>query len=244
MQDNKASRIFLIVAVVLGVLATVMAFAYIDSVSSETGGGPKIKIMVAALELRPNQPLDPGRDLQTIDIPAKFQPFAGLCLTPNFASTYKGQKVARRVLAGQPVMIADMSAAAELTIKEGNYAMSLPVKGAYGVSGLPVPGDRVKVLVTQPTPGGAGLTATTLTIGGKDATFRVVAVGSRLTRYRQPITAAEQYNAGSEAEQSTVTIEVNDAQAKEILDSSAAFRMPITLILLPPANPATQPESK
>jgi Flp pilus assembly protein CpaB len=239
-QENKASRIFLIVAVVLGVLATVMAFAYIDSMAKESGGGTPVKILVAKTDLRPNAALDPDRDLQVEDMSPKFQPFAALCLTPAYKATYKGQKLNRRVLAGQPVMVADLSATAELVLPAGTFAMSLPVKGAYGVSGLPIPGDHVKVLVTQPISSGPGMMATTWEIGG-GASFLVVASGNRLARIRQPFTALERADTGGESEQATVTIAVNMTQAKEIEDRSAAFKMPITLLLAPPGSAASEP---
>jgi hypothetical protein len=70
---------------------------------------------------------------------------------------------------------------------------------------------------------------------GNGASFLVVAVGNRLARIRQPITALERADSSSESEQSTVTIAVNETQAKEITERSAAFKMPITLLLEQPA---------
>ena len=64
MQDNKASRMFLIVAVVLGVLATVLAFAFINSTAGVDRGPKALKIVVASHDLRANGVIDPDRDLE------------------------------------------------------------------------------------------------------------------------------------------------------------------------------------
>ena len=60
MQDNKASKMFLIVAVVLGVLATILAFFFINDTAGKDRG-PKAKIVVAARDMRPIDSAADGR---------------------------------------------------------------------------------------------------------------------------------------------------------------------------------------
>ncbi len=238
MADNKASKIFLFAAIILGVLAMVMAFAYIDDTTTKGGGGTPTPILVAARDLRANTPLEPDKDFKEVSVPKLFQGFASQVLTPAVKEAYKGQRLNRRVLAGQPVMLADLSTSAKLEFTPGLCLISIPARGAQGLSGLLVPGDSVKVLITQTQSNSTGVQINTIS-AGEGASFRVVAVGTQLARSRVAITAVEQYDAANSSEsQQTVTLEMTEAQAKEITSLSNAFRAPITLIL---ANVASQP---
>ena len=204
-------------------------------------------ILVAKHDLRPNTPLDAERDLEPKKIPAEFLGFAMACLTPGESSHYKAQRVNRLIGAGQPVMLADFSLLTEFTLKAGMVAISVPVRGAHGVSGLPVPGDHVKVMVTQTKSvmeNGTPMMQPHTVVAANGASFKVVAVGSRLSKPRQQVTAMDQYTSSLESEmQQSVTIEATEEQGKEIVELSNAYRLPITLMLMPPEqnDAATMP---
>lgn len=242
MQESKASRLFLISSVVLGLLAAVVSFAYLDKAST-TDRGPKLKVLVAKHDLRESTALDPERDLQEIEIPASMAVLQQRGLRPEDASSYKGQRVNRRILAGTPVMFADLAAAVELELKGESRAISLPIKGAQALSGLLVPGDMVKLMVTRPVFRAAAGAAAIVQANQWETTpvlpnpVKVLAVGSRLSRSRVQIALADQYQTGSEPEsQQTVTFEVTEADARTILESTGGGQLPITLILCPPAG--------
>lgn len=243
MQESKSSRLFLISSLILGLVAAVVSFAYLDKATS-SDNGPKTLILVAKHDLRENTLIDPERDLEELRIPnlPQFAPLVDRCLRPGIKPTYKGQRVNRHVVAGTPVMLADLLAAADLHIGAGKVALSIPVKGAQGLSGLLVPEDRVKLLVTVPVikvgsgpGGGTGPTGQWESTKVLDEPLRILAVGSRLARSRAQISVADQYQMGTENDSAqTVTLEVTEDQAKTILEKTGAGALPVTLILCPP----------
>lgn len=249
MQENQANRAFLLAAVIIGVLAMVVAFVYLKS-NDSVDKGPKIRILVAKRDLRPNTPLDPDKDLKVEEIPQRFAVWKDRTCSPEAVSTLKGQRVNRTVLADQPLMLADVAAAnGDLVIKGDSRGLSIPVKGANAFSGLLIPGDLVKIIVTRPNvrlrlPNAPAVDPAVAVEPNSNwrsdsiipEPLKVLAVGTRLARSRQQISAAEQYQTVSESEsQQTVTLEVTEAQAKTILEQTGAGQLPVTLILCPPA---------
>ncbi len=247
MAENKASKLFLISSVVLGLLAAVVSFAYL---SQATGAerGPKYRIIVAKHDLRENSTLDPTRDFDEMEVPARMTKLVNLSIKPEDATGYKNQRVNRRILAGTPIMIADMVVAADLEIKGDSRALSIPVKGAQALSGLLIPGDHVKLLVTTPVirarrsttdPVGPAQFETTQVLPDP---LKVLAVGSRLARTRVQISVQDQYESSSSGEsesQKTVTLEVTEDQANTILSATGAGQLPVTLLLCPAPAPAS-----
>jgi Flp pilus assembly protein CpaB len=237
----------LIAAVVLGVLATVLAFTFIQSAAG-TDRGPKTRIVVAKHDLKPNAVIDPERDLQVEEIPARFGDLAAQSLDWESRSNYKGQRLNRRVLARQPIFLADLSAAGELDLAPGARALTIPAE-----PGIVIPGDYVKVVVPRPdylaaaqagagSGGNPGASAYQVTIIGRGNGYRVLAVGGSLFKTRQQVTAADQYESGSAASK-TVTLEVTEEQAAEIMRAAGNTQQKATLLLCMPREnvAATQP---
>jgi hypothetical protein len=125
------------------------AFVYLENASGQDKG-PKTLIVVAKRDIRETAALDPDKDLETLEIPARMSALQSLSLPPAMKDSYKGQRVNRNILAGTPVMLADLAAAATLELRGDARALSIPVKGANALSGLVIPGDYVKLLVTRP----------------------------------------------------------------------------------------------
>ena len=259
-MQNKSSRVFLLLATVLGVLATVTTFVFLES-STATARGPKVKILVAKDDLKPGTILDPDKHLAELDIPDNpdMKKLHDRALLPENKSSYRGKRINNRiVLAGTPVMLGDLADMTELKASPGNVVMSIQAKGANAVSGLLVPGDYVKIFVTRPvkstravpgTADGDAGTAIVQTTGVWETRLalpdavKVLAVGSKLAKSRQQITVGEQYASVSEGDgQQTVTLEVTEAQAKTVLEMSGAGQVPVTLVICPGVPGAGAPK--
>ncbi len=238
MAENQASKAFLVGAVVLGVLATVMAFLFIQNTAAQDRG-PHVQILIAARDLRANSLIDPDRDLKVDEIPVKFRELAGKCLEPDAKSTYKGQRVNRRILAGQPVFLADLAAGGSLEIKEPYRALSIPAD-----AGLVIPGDRVQVLVSQPDAGGIGMPgrqpgqANNALLVANGKAFRVLAVGGELNKTRSQATNADQ--SANSASAKMVTLEVTPEEAAQLVGVISTNPARNMLLICPPSIPATE----
>ncbi|HEY4329882.1 MAG TPA: SAF domain-containing protein, partial [Phycisphaerae bacterium] len=115
--SSTASKLFLVVAVALGVLATMLAFAFINSQGSGDNG-VGVTIVVAKRDIAPNTTIDPERDLRTDKIPARYASMAQGSLDWDSRTSYKGQRVNRDIKAGQPVLLADLAAVGTLTLEK------------------------------------------------------------------------------------------------------------------------------
>ena len=256
LADKRSSnRIFLVSSILLGVIAMVAAFVYLEN----TGGqerGPKVTILVARHDLRESSALDAEKDLAELEIPARLTDLKARALSPEFRVSYKGQRVNRDVMAGTPVMIADLAALGTLELRGDARALSISVKGANALSGLVVPGDHVKLMVTRPAIAAPRLATQPAVSPSADPdsvewptaprwetvmvapiAFKVIAVNQRLSRSRPQVTAAEQYQSSGESSASqTVTLEVTEAQAKSILEQTGGGQLAVTLLLCPPGE--------
>jgi Flp pilus assembly protein CpaB len=237
-----ASKVFLMVAVLLGVLATILAFFFINSAGSSTSG-PQVSIVVAKRDLAPNTPVEPDRDLTLTEVPAKFSRLARQCLDAESLKNYKGARINREILMGQPVMLADIVDRDFLVLEKPYMALTLPAE-----SGILIPGDYVKIILTKTNMVNVAATepvaapAYDTTILGKDDGFKVLAVGSYLFKTRQQALFVDPGNAAA-ANNKTVTLQVTEDQAREILSalgSLSSSNRP-TLLLCP--SPKTAPPS-
>lgn len=251
MAETQTSRIFLVTAVVLGVLATVLAFVFIQSTAG-TDRGPHVRMVVAARDLRANAAIDPERDLKIEEIPAKFSSLAAQSLDPDARLTYKGQRLNRRVLAGQPIFLADLSAGGELSLQEPFRALTIPAD-----AGLVIPGDYVQILVAHPEFNGGGAVAAgpdgappaaapkppmpsnNAVLVSNGRAYKVLAVNGSLSRTRSQATNADQF--ANSAAAKAITLEVTDDQAKEIVSAISPNPTRNLVLICPPVAAAPAP---
>ena len=246
MTESKPSSgsnyTFLIVAIVLGVVATGVAFLFLNKQAQSAQQGKKITILVAARNLASDTLIE-AKDLKEKEVPdtEDMRAFASLCFTKNSPPPTR-QRTTRPILVNSPLLRSDIGGYADFDIdtKGGKVALSIPARGANAVSGLLVPNDQVILMITKP--GVAGSQPSLLSGGHgasgyvsyallNNAPVRVLAVGARLARVRAQFKAAEQFEQIKEAENlQTVTLEVTQEQAKEILQENAGNRMEITLL--------------
>jgi Flp pilus assembly protein CpaB len=231
----------------LGLLATVLAFFFINSAGA-SNTGPQIWVTVAKRDLPANTVIDPSRDLKATRIPQQFQEWASRCLNPTALNIYKGSRLNREIFADQPVLLPDISpfSAGDLVLEKPYLALTLPTE-----PGLIIPGDYVKLVLTKSNLTGmtatmpvAGVTPYDATIVGKDEGFKVLAVGGSLFKTRQQALMPEQYGAAASASK-TVTIQVTETQAKEIMSAVGSLNSAnkVTLLLCPSAKTAPPPDA-
>jgi Flp pilus assembly protein CpaB len=148
--------------------------------------------------------------------------------------------VNRRILAGQPVFLADLAAGGSLEIKEPYRALSIPAD-----AGLVIPGDRVQILVSQPDAGigmpapgrQPGQTNNAILLANGKA-FRVLAVGGELSKTRSQATNADQTSSTASAKM--VTLEVTPEEAAQLVGVISTNPARNMLLICPPSIPATE----
>jgi len=242
MQETSTNRVFLIGALVLGVVAAVFAFVYLNQAAG-SDRGPKVKVVIAKVDLHQNASLDPERDLDTMEVSPEMKRLISEAVRGENMAVCKGQKINRTITAGSPILTADLAApAVDLDIKDPYRALCIKAKDEQGLSGLLVPGDRVKIMVTvlggkaqAAGVGAAGATGAYQSSLVLDQSLRVLAVGSRLARPRNQIMLSEASSSASELQsQQTVTLEVTEEQALKIEQQISGGS--VTLLLCPPAS--------
>jgi len=238
--NSASSKLFLLVAIVLGILATILSFVFINSASLASASGPKRTIVVAKHDLSPNAVIDPERDLEKEEIPAKFSSLASRSLDPEAMKSYKGERVNRDIFAGQPVLIADLAAVGQLVLEKPYYALTIPAE-----TGMIIPGDTVKIIFAKAAPASTTVTAGVsnasydATIIGDEDGFKVLAVGGYLYKNRSQVLVSDQHNSSGSLK--NVTLRVTDKQARQIIGALGALSgsQKATLMICPP--PDTQP---
>lgn len=227
MAEGKSSRVFLISSLVLGILATITAFVYLENTSGGDGGR-KIKILVAKHDLLEGSRIDANRDLAEKEFPADIKGGASGYLLAANRPSYMGERVNRTIYSDTPIYAADLAALPEVELAGQMRGMSIPVDGFNALVGVVQPGDLVKVAVTR----GKEIEIVT------PEPLRILAIGGHRTRTRVPITAAEQYMPqGSVSMKQAITLEVTEEQAKNLLQKTQGAV--VSLLLCP--KPATRP---
>lgn len=236
MAEGKSSRVFLISSLILGILATITAFVYLENTSA-ADQGRKIRILVAKSEIADGTRLDANRDLVEKEVPETLKDAPYFLLAINKAS-YNGQRVNRRIPSGMPLTAADLASLPEVQISGKEMrAISIPVDGYYAIAGVLQPDDWIKIAVIRPAsrttparPGDPALASETEIITPDEV--RILAIGGHRTRTRPPITAAEQYQpAGGVSSKQAITIEVTEEQARVIL--AKTIGNPVSILLCP-----------
>src|SRR5206468_3131136 len=137
-------------------------------------------------------------------------------------ASYKGDRVNREIKQDQFILLADISAEGEFVLEKPYFALSLPAD-----TGMIVPGDYVKIIVTKANLTSAAAAAAgnapppsampyDATIIGKGDGYKVLAVGGALFKTRQQVLTSDQYNTSAPK---SVTLQVTENDAKEIMSA-------------------------
>lgn len=257
------NRLFLIIAIVLMVLGTVVAYVYI---SSQATVPTNVAIYVAKRDLPAGTSLSIDQHLREEFVPSTLVDLTRSAINKSTIDAYRNQRINRPILAGTPLFKSDLTPATDFELGTGKVAMAIPAQGAAALGGNLVPGDFVLVYTTKaasrarPVMAGGGGGSSDMSVMPGEVTswnaesilttpVRVLAVGTSLTRQRQQITTAEQDSmAGSTDTSRTVTLELTSEEVKTLLEKTGAGQLPVTLVLTPVrrvpvtvAVPSTQP---
>lgn len=153
------NRVMLLVAVVLGVLATLLGFVYLSTVD---GAGSQSEADALALErstaivqvvrdLPPGHKINTANDLKTIEVPSET--FAQLVQTSVKGSelrSLEGRELSLPIAAGQMLTYADLVQARDIELGPDRRAYAMDVSGPEALQGLLMPGDRIDLIVMRP----------------------------------------------------------------------------------------------
>lgn len=228
-QQNSAPRavIFLVLALVAGMAATVMVYQLVQSYKAKIAEAQKPEetamAVVAAGDLFAGVVIT-EQDLVQVEIPISFLP-PGAFTSPELVV---GRVPRERILANEfvlPDRLADADAGIGLNalIPEGMRAISINIQDGAALSGFLVPGNLVDVLVTivGEKPGDDPQTITLL------QAVPVLAVNNRLLK--EDVAKQKGKKAQQRSTRPSVTLAVTPEQAEEIAHAEA--RGTITLAL-------------
>lgn len=149
MQSNK---LMLIIAIVAGVVATVMAFTYISSATKAAETGPEeaqVSIVLALANLPANKVLNPDTDLTTANFGVSSN--AGMinaAVKADELESLRGRRINDPIPAGMPVLYAHLAGIMDIELAPASRAMGITVSDEAILGGILVPGDRVDIMVT------------------------------------------------------------------------------------------------
>lgn len=150
-MDNN--RLILVAAVVTGITATALAFAYLKKASVPTAAAQvegSVEILATARDLPANTRLEPDTDVQIIKVPEEtFAQLAKAAVKRNERASLRGRKIAGPLPSGTPLLYSHLASVTDLTITPGSRAMTINVTEAGALGGLVVPGDRVDIVVSR-----------------------------------------------------------------------------------------------
>lgn len=150
MENN---RLILVAAVITGITATGLAFAYLRNASTATAPVQRegsVEILATARDLPSNTRLEPDTDVQVIRVPEEtFAQLARAAVKRTERASLRGRRIAGALPSGTPLLYSHLAAVTDLSVTPGSRAMTIQVSESGGLGGLVVPGDRVDIVVSR-----------------------------------------------------------------------------------------------
>lgn len=174
--------LFLIGAIVLGIVASLLAVRYINTqVATRTRVEPTetTSVVVPVHDLAKGAVIDVG-DVAQRDVPSEFVPADAV--TPENYKSYLGQVLRAPLAKGAPISTSAIDLVTDHfsnLIGSGQVAYSIQVDEANSVSGLIVPGDHLDILLLLSGEGADQIRPLL-------ADVPVLATGKRAKGYQQP----------------------------------------------------------
>ena len=253
-----SSRLMLLIAVTAGILATILAFTYINSATGKQEPEPTASVLFVSDDLPANHMLDPDSDVQSDKIGTLSSPgLIRAAVKADEREAIRGRRINGPLAAGSPLLYSHLTVIEDIKLAPGTRAMSISVGAESMLGGMLVPGDHVDIIVShRAEPQALGDDAPDFDVSDPQAAIgaafaqafsqsthpdrwearevladvRVIAIGDQLNRSRQQLL----YGLGGGEDSGVVTIEVTTDQALELIRSMGGGRNPLTLLLRPP----------
>jgi pilus assembly protein CpaB len=150
------NRLMLVIAIVAGILATILAFTYINSATSaaeEQEPEPQVSVLFVVNDLPANHALDPELDLRVDTIGAVTSPgLARAAVKADERASVRGLRISGPLPAGVPLLYSHLTSVQDVDLAPGMRAMSISVRSANLMGGILVPGDHVDIIVSYKKP--------------------------------------------------------------------------------------------
>lgn len=149
MQGN---RLMLIVAVVAGVVATVLAFLYIGSKTraiEANSGEPTVELLFALNDLSANHALIPEEDLHARPVGEHSAPgLVASAVKADELESVRSKFINAPIPAGGPLLYSHLASIDDIELGPGMRAMGVNVDEQATLGGILIPGDRIDILVS------------------------------------------------------------------------------------------------
>lgn len=257
-----SNRLMMVIAVVTGLIATALAFLYIQSATSAVereNREDSVKVLFLAGDLPANHLIDPEKDVLERSIGVVTNAGVARNAVKAFErDTLRGQRLNRPLFAGAPLLYSDLAKVLTLEIGPGNRAVSIPVDAASTFGGMLVPNDRVDIVVSYkiPPPDATrpltGVDPNNPTSAINAMLGRVIAQTSLPTEWQAEVVlqnvrvaaigdrlsaSRQQFSFAQEqfggAGSNIITLDVSPDDAIKLIEARAGGGNPITLLLLP-----------
>lgn len=260
------NRVMLLIAVVAGLMAMILAFAYINSATNsleQQQAEPTESVLFVTNDLPANHVLDPDVDLRTGRIGVQTSPgLARAALKADEFEAVRGQRITSPIPAGMPLLYSHLATIQDLELTRGMRAMSIDVDDAGLLGGILVPGDHVDILVSYPVAEEPGQPPAPMDTSDPQAALgavfaqvmsqsvdpaqwqaemvlsdvRVLAIGAQLGLSRQQQMFGRETGLGGFANSNIVTLEVTIEQALNLVRASSGGANRISILLRPPVE--------
>lgn len=149
-------RLLLLIAVVAGLVATVLAFVYIDASATdpaEAAPTRTIDVLFAVEDLPANAVIDADRDLRVETISVDETPgLARSVVKAADKNAVDGRPISSPLPAGMPLLFSHLTEIRDVDLDPRKRAMAISVSRENLMGGLLVPGDRVDIVVSYQLP--------------------------------------------------------------------------------------------
>ena len=267
----RNNRLMLLIAVVSGILATVLAFSYISAAKSELETKdvePTVSVLFLLNDMVANQSIR-AEDLREEQVGVVTSPgLATGAVKTSEKEAVLGMRVSAPMSAGVPLLYSNLTPIKDVELKPGYRAIAIDVDAASTMGGILVPDDHVDIVVSYVRPAepdgtsgfdpadpgaiGALMGQVLGQVGGSSVPsdwqaeivledVRVIAVGQLLTASRQ----AQMFGmAGVGGGGDTVTLELLPEDALKLIRARAGGSNSLTLLLRPEATAVETSEWK
>ena len=188
---NRQTMIALGVAVVLGVIAVIIANAYLTGRERQMAASPQgmVRVAVASMPFSFGDEITPDK-VKFVQYPSTSLPPGVHKSMPELLPEGKRRVALRPIMVNQPLLAADLSGGGQSAtiaalLPDGMRATTVRINDVSGVAGFIKPNDTVDVLVTRTAIGPDGVRTDQQVTDVLLQNVRVIAMGQSMNANRQ-----------------------------------------------------------